>query len=171
MADFLSSAADDSGAPEVPAKRGRGRPKGSGKGAGKESSQPTIKLTPRELTEMLLVPAMLFVSRLKLPEEAKPLREEVEGFVLPLCSIVLRHSPPIKASADALDVVKLVFAGLHYYQRVSPILAAEKARASQPEFESEAQYDREEESEAPSGSNGNGRWHTIEPAPARVGLY
>jgi len=162
MRAFLGATADDTAAPEVqPAKRGRGRPP--------KNPPQTIKLTSRELVEVLLVPAMLFAGKLKLPDEAKPMREEVESFLVPLCSIILRHTPPIAASADALDVVRMVFAGLHYYQRVSPILEAVKHPASQSQPE-DAPY----EPEAPSAGieSGNGRLHLApELAPARTGLY
>lgn len=163
MAAFLGASGDDAAAPEVqPAKRGRGRPP--------KNPPQTIKLTPRELVEVLLVPVMLFAGKLNLPDEAKPMREEVESFLLPLCSIVSRHTPPIAASADALDVVRMVFAGLHYYQRVSPLLAAQKQQEPKAQTEREAAPDDETQSESPE--RGNGRLHEFgELAPTRTGLF
>ncbi|MGH2619733.1 MAG: hypothetical protein ACRDHG_04075, partial [Anaerolineales bacterium] len=150
----ILSLGEGEGAPE-PAKRKRGRP----------PKQPTgtIKLAPADLANLLLVPGVMFVaSRSRLPELARPLREETYAFVLPAANIIVRHAPSISASADMIDLGRMVLAGLHWQQRVAPILeAARKLEAEGGETENA--------SPSENGRTSN-RIRIVEPTPSRTGL-
>ena len=127
---FLGSllSLQESGEPEAP-KRGRGRPKGSG-------VKKAFKLEPEELANLLLVPALLMAGKKYLPEPVQPTGGEALGFCGPLARIIARHMPAVPMNEDAIDLGRMVLAGMSWWMRIQPILselqAANTSSAGKP---------------------------------------
>jgi hypothetical protein len=164
---FLSSLLDQDteGAPE-PVKRGRGRPRKDGGPVGAKSF---IKLTREQLTSVVLVPIVVFLTSRAWrdstwPEEAKPLEDEIEAFCMPGAEIILRHTPAVAASPDVLNLFQMAMAGWRWWQRAKPLLDAAADRADRP---------KGEESHATERSNGRPVRPVIESFQGytRAGLY
>jgi len=153
----------ETGIDEAPAKKKLGRPPKSGGAKGE------IKLSVRELADILTVVGLFFLQRWdRLPEPAKPTQEEVNEFMTPLASIVLRHTPPIAATADTLDLAKMLLAGFAWYQRVAPFL--EKAQAAE-QAETEPISEVVSHAEKPRPEDNGRKSGLVELAPSRTGLY
>ncbi len=145
-------------------KRGRGRPKGSGK--------QKFNLTPAQLSMGLAFVLMFVVNRvwprIALPAEAKPLAEEMDAFTTPAASIILRHTPPIAASPDILDLFKMGMAGWRWYLRVKPLVEATQAQRA---GSAQGQQEEIEHGEETERSNGRVRIVGGTTVYGRRGLY
>jgi len=123
----LLSLKEDSGPGGEPPKKKRGRPP--------KAKTTTLKLEPEELANLLLVPGLLMAAQRFLPEPVQPNEDEALGFCGPLARIIARHLPDIPMSADAIDLGRMMLAGIAYWMRVQPILAALKEAEAEGEIE------------------------------------
>ena len=104
-----------------PKKKKRGRP----------PKPKGLKLEPSELANLLLVPGLLMAANHYLPEAVWPTDEEALAFCGPPARIIVRHMPTIPMSADAMDLGKMMIAGMSWWMRVKPI--AEELKAAEAE--------------------------------------
>ena len=158
---FLSSLLTlEDGGVEAP-KRGRGRPP--------KAKAKALKLEPEELANLLLVPALLMAAKHFLPEAVHPTFEEATGFCGPLARIITRHMPAVPMSEDAIDLGRMMLAGIAYWMRIQPVLEAlgeaKKKGAQGPAPVKEPDDGRETGGTIPEPTNG-----IITGSPGRAGL-
>lgn len=139
---------------EPPEKRKRGRP-----------PKMEVKLSAKDIGEMLFIPAVTFLVGWKLPEDIRPSSEMVERFCMPAARIANRHFPTGKLSPDAFDGFMMIVVFIEWLWIVIPVLQRHAEEQKQKEA---AAKQAEESSHAESPSEDTGK-PTIRPAGLQAG--
>lgn len=146
------------GEPQAPPKPKRGRPRKD------EAPRGSIRLSVRDLSDMLSLLGAYLVSRWDIPEAAKPTERHISAFTEPLAAILNRHLPAFKGSDDAMDILRMFLAGYDWFIFARPALAEAMK-------EKEGATDAEVVNEVEPVPGANGRESGATPtSAARVGL-